>query len=53
MQVAPTIDETIPYIVWQNKEYYDTKLFSTQLTAEGICFTFNSLGQNDMYTDQM
>lgn len=39
-------------IRWKNKLTGES-VFAKQLTEDGICYTFNSLKQEDMFTDQV
>lgn len=37
--------------IWQNKLYLSCPFVPT-LTDEGVCFTFNALNSNDIYTNE-
>nr|XP_053610764.1 pickpocket protein 28-like isoform X1 [Plodia interpunctella] len=51
---APSISEAMFMCKWKHKHYIDhcSDLFSQALTEEGLCFTFNMLGDDDIFRQE-
>lgn len=50
--VAPKLEHTIRECRWQQKKINCSAHMSPVLTRDGLCFAFNGLNFNDMYTKQ-
>ena len=50
--IAPSFNSTFVRCEWQNKHYPCSELFSLMLTSAGICYTFNALNSQDVYTKE-
>lgn len=52
--MAPTLNDTIRACRWKGYGHEDTcsDLFDPILTEEGLCFVFNNLNWNEVYTDK-
>ncbi|XP_049855583.1 pickpocket protein 28-like [Schistocerca gregaria] len=53
-KVAPDMDETIYFYAWRNHYSYDpSEIFRPQMTEDGLCFTFNMLDPEDIYSKEV
>lgn len=52
--MAPTLNDTMRKCQWKGNGDNNTcsELFVPILTEEGICFSFNALNWNEIYTDE-
>lgn len=50
--VAPSFNDTMFFCKWRNDYPPCRDLFSPVLTEEGVCYTFNDLNSEDIYTDE-
>lgn len=50
--IAPAFNETFVFCKLFNKWIDCNKLFVPQITGRGLCYTFNSLNANDMFTNE-
>lgn len=46
------LNDSIEDCKWRNKNKKCSELFRPILTEDGICFTFNSLNSQDIYTEK-
>lgn len=46
---GPSINDTLWSCKWRNETVSCTDIFSTTLTEEGICYSFNSLTDQDIF----
>lgn len=53
-EMAPTLGDTLRACRWKNKGDGNTcsDLFVPILTEEGLCFSFNALNWDEIYTDK-
>lgn len=50
--IAPAFNETFVLCKLFNKWIDCKKLFVPQITGRGLCYTFNTLNANEMFTDK-
>lgn len=55
LQVAPPIDEVLYVCMWQNMvmpncSVLDSSLFTPVMSDEGLCYTFNMLSNQELFT---
>lgn len=50
--LAPNRDYTINACQWQQKKVNCIEYMSPIMTNHGVCFSFNALNSQDMYTDE-
>lgn len=50
--MAPSFQHTLLYCMWQYKDDQCSTFFTEILTDEGLCFTFNALNSQDIYTNE-
>lgn len=50
--IAPRFSETMYRCEWQNEHLPCDQIFSPMLTGAGICFAFNALNTQDVFTEQ-
>lgn len=51
-EVAPPQKKTIPYCSWRDQTEMCDGLFQRVITEEGVCYTFNALNSEEIYTDE-
>lgn len=51
-KVAPSLEDIIQKCRWQQKNVNCVDYFTPIITNKGLCFAFNALNSNDIYTDQ-
>lgn len=47
-EMAPTLEDTVPWSIFTG----GTSEYVSIVTEEGLCFSFNALNSNDIYTDK-
>ncbi|KAK9709693.1 Amiloride-sensitive sodium channel [Popillia japonica] len=52
-EVAPTFQETLWVCLWQSQNETCVTLFNPILTEEGICYTFNMLDRDEIFTNEV
>lgn len=52
-EVAPTFDDTIRECIWQSQLEACEDFFNPMLSEEGICYTFNMLDRDLIYTNEV
>ncbi|XP_017770444.1 PREDICTED: pickpocket protein 28-like [Nicrophorus vespilloides] len=52
-KVAPQFEEVLMMCKWTNMNETCSNLYTTVLTEDGICFTFNMLDRDDIYTNEV
>lgn len=50
--VAPSLNQTLLACVWLYQNVPCETLFAPLLGEEGLCFTFNSINSQEIYTDE-
>lgn len=50
--VALDLDQTINSCKWNNKNNNCASIFQSTITEDGLCFTFNNLSPEDIYTEK-
>lgn len=51
-ELAPPFNETFVFCKLFNKRIDCNKLFVPQITDRGLCYIFNTLNANEMFTDE-
>lgn len=52
-KMAPVLDETIAACDWDDDLYWGcSKVFVPIFTEKGLCFSFNALNSNEIYTNK-
>lgn len=51
-EIAPNFTDTMFFCKWRNTPSYCQSYFEPILTEEGVCFTFNDLRLQDIYTEE-
>lgn len=51
-EMAPSFQDTMFDCQWQYESNDCSEFFSPILTAEGLCFAFNSLNSHEVYTEE-
>lgn len=52
VDVAPSLNQTLLACVWLYQNVPCETLFAPLLGEEGLCFTFNSINSQEIYTDE-
>lgn len=50
--IAPKIRQSVDRCHWQYRFKNCSELFVPVFTEDGLCFTFNALNSNEIYTDE-
>lgn len=50
--MAPSLNETLTYCAWKDVEYPCSELFKPVFTEQGLCFAFNALNSNEIFTNE-
>lgn len=51
IKVGPSLEEIVIFCMWNSKPVLCTSLFTTILTEDGLCYTFNMLGPEKIYSE--
>ncbi|KAF2903801.1 hypothetical protein ILUMI_02378 [Ignelater luminosus] len=52
-EVAPPLSETIISVTWRGNVYNEVQhFFTTVLNSDGICYSFNLLDRNDLFSEE-
>lgn len=53
--MQPEYNETVKYFSWsgQNRTNAVSDLFKPVITSGGVCYSFNMLDRNEIFTDEM
>ncbi|XP_055325779.1 pickpocket protein 28-like isoform X2 [Sitodiplosis mosellana] len=52
VEIAPDLSDVVFWCTWRGANFCVFSL-STVITAEGVCFAFNALNSNEIYTEEM
>lgn len=50
--LAPKLDDVVRKCRWRQKEVNCSDIMSPVLTETGLCYAFNALNSDDIYTDE-
>lgn len=51
-EMAPNLNDSLRHCHWLDESHNCPDLFIPIITEEGICFSFNALNSNEIYTDE-
>lgn len=51
-KLAPQINETLLFGYWRKDSFGCCDNFAPVFTGQGLCFAFNSLNSNEVYTEE-
>lgn len=50
--IAPSFEDTVVKCKWKNRNVSPASLFVPVLTPVGLCFSFNAVNSQEIYTDE-
>lgn len=50
--MAPDLDDSLRHCNWLHDSHNCSDFFVPIITEEGLCFSFNTLNSNEIYTDK-
>lgn len=50
--MAPPMDDVVASCMWNYQARFCKEYFAPIFTEEGLCFAFNSLNSNEIYTEE-
>lgn len=50
-EIAPDLNDVVAWCIWKEEDLCIFSL-SSVITAEGLCFAFNALNSNEIYTEE-